>query len=62
MGLKLDFSIGESGNIEGTTILRTRGWIFAIIWFLGVVIQGPGQMERVVGTSPPLPPQVGNSV
>ena len=30
------------------------------IWFLGVMVPGPYQMGRVVGTSPP-PPSVGNS-
>ena len=40
---------------------RSEGFPARDIWFLGVMVQGPYQMGRVVWTSPSPPPSLGNS-
>ena len=40
---------------------RSERFLERDIWSLGVMVQGSGQIGRVLGTSPP-PPSVGNSI
>ena len=47
--------------METPTLSRSEGFPARDIWFLGVILPGQDQMERVLGKPPPPSPSLGNS-